>query len=74
MMAMGAVDVAVFEFFRGRRPHVEDLAFEAQALAGPRMIAVEDRLAVGDISDGEHNAAAVLIAAAGFPFQPRLAG
>ena len=42
--------------------HVEDLAIEAQPLAGPRMVAVEHDLAVGDVGDGEDDAAPWLVA------------
>ncbi len=45
--------------------HVENLAVEAQPLAGPRVIAVEDDLAVRDVGDREHHAAAVLVVGAG---------
>ena len=56
MVAVRAVHVPVLELFRRRRPHVEDRAVEAQPLAGQRMVAVDDHLAVGDVGDGEDDA------------------
>ena len=59
-----AVHVAVLDLFGRRCPDVENLAVEAQALAGPRVIAVEDDFAVRDVGDREDRAAAVLIVGA----------
>ena len=62
MMPAGTVHVPVLDLFGGRRAHVEDLALETQALAGPWMVAVENRLAVRNVGDGEDDAAALLVA------------
>ena len=59
--------VAVLDLLRSRRPHVEDLAFEAQPLARPAVIAVEHCLAVGDVGDAPHDLVAVLLGDRGVP-------
>ena len=63
-MPAGAVHVPVLDLLGSRRTHGENLAVEAQSLAGPRVIAVEDHLPVRNVGDREHHAAAVLVVAA----------
>jgi hypothetical protein len=53
VMAVGAVHVAVGDFFVGGGAHVDHRQLEAQRHAGQRMVAVEDDLVVGDVGDGE---------------------